>query len=104
MNGVKQILVDWEGHFVPTWTDDDGRVSHNISYAQLRPDLADDDREFVEEIGPEAYGIYCGSLRPVECCTQCTNENQDGLDYRVLVDASRTGNVRHICCSFTMSY
>lgn len=103
VDGVKKILIDWEGHFVPTWIDDDGRVEHDLDYAKLRTDLAVDTMDFQKDIGPEAYTIYCGCMMPIECCSRCSRKKQDGLDLRMFVDASTYGNVSTVCF-LTSSY
>lgn len=41
------------------------------------------------------YTMHTGELRPLSCCNRCDNV-EDGIDYRLYVDASTYGNVRSI--------
>ena len=36
--------------------------------------------------------MLAGHLAPLDCCDDC-DEYEDGLDYRLYVDASQSGNV-----------
>lgn len=98
VNGKKHILIDWEGHTIPTWQPDDGTVPHSLTCATLRSDLKDDDREFSSKVGPETYALFAGSFNALYCCDPCTIEDNDGWNYQVYVDASRFGNVRSLHC------
>ena len=98
--GVRYLLVDWEGHKVPTWIPDTGTLQHTYSTEGLT-DREDDDEVFRREVGPEAYTLYAGELRHIICCDPCENDpdHKDEWDLRLYVDASTHGNVRDSLCA-----
>ncbi|KZV63693.1 SET domain-containing protein [Peniophora sp. CONT] len=102
VSGVKHLLIDWEGHKVPTWIPDDPSVTHEYSCTSLR-NVDDDDEEFMRDVGPESFIMYAGDLRAIACHGECETDpgHKDGLDGRVYVDASRYGTatryINHSC-------
>lgn len=89
----KHVLVVWEDHSVPTWIPDNPDLTHALECTDLRSDLADDTADFQKDVGPEAYIMCAGHVNKVACCADCTQENNEGRDARVYVDASGPANV-----------
>ncbi|VDB96859.1 unnamed protein product [Peniophora sp. CBMAI 1063] len=104
-SGSRSLLIQWEGHIAPSWTEDTGAIEHSLSFANLSCDLPDDGPEFQKAIGPEAYTMCGGVFHPLECCNdeECLGiiANENTLDYRVFVDAFKRGNftryINHSC-------
>lgn len=84
----KSILVDWEGHRVPTWHLDEGVIKHNLTCANLKPDLSADSEEFQKACGVDKYVSFAGHLE-----TLVGGDNAVGFENRLYIDASEKGNV-----------
>ncbi|VDB96800.1 unnamed protein product [Peniophora sp. CBMAI 1063] len=85
-----EVLVDWEGHRVPSWT-----KATKAHLRSLRIQCPSDGAGLGPDpmySAPGFYDMYIGDLRPVYCCFDCS-KSIDGLAYDSHVDASHLGNV-----------